>query len=49
MVLLEVLSAIAGAYAIYKLEKIDRRQDEIEIELRLLSYRFPKRKDDEVG
>lgn len=47
MILSEILTAIIGAYITYKLEKIDKRQDKIEIDLELIKHSIPKRFGDE--
>ena len=35
-----------GAYIVYKLEKIDKRQDVIEIDLAIIKMNMPKRIND---
>lgn len=46
--LVEIFIGIFGLYISYKLEKIDKRQDEIEIVLAEMRFRFPKRSSDSV-
>ena len=46
MILIEVLASAMGAYIVYKLEKIDKRQDLIEIDLAIIKMNIPKRLDD---
>ena len=46
MILIEVLASAMGAYIVYKLEKIDKRQDAIEIDLAIIKINMPKRIDD---
>ena len=47
MILIEVLASAMGAYIVYKLEKIDKRQDVIEIDLTIIKMNLPKRFNDE--
>ena len=42
----DVLIGIIGAYVIYKLEKIDKRQDVIEVDIAVIKSSIPKRYDD---
>ena len=46
MILIEVLASAMGAYIVYKLEKIDKRQDLIEIDLAIIKMNIHKRSDD---
>lgn len=46
MVIAEIVAAVMGAYFTYMLQKIDKRQDKIEIDVELIKERMPKRKDD---
>ena len=46
MIIIEVLMSMMGAYIVYKLEKIDKRQDAIEIDLTIIKMNLPKRFDD---
>ena len=46
MIIIEVLMSMMGAYIVYKLEKIDKRQDVIEIDLTVIKMNMPKRFDD---
>lgn len=46
MVIAEIVVAVMGAYFTYMLQKIDKRQDKIEIDVELIKDRMPKRKDD---
>ena len=46
MILIEVLASAMGAYIVYKLEKIDKRQDLIEIDLAIIKMNIPKRLDE---
>lgn len=46
MILIEVLASVMGAYIVYKLEKIDKRQDLIEIDLAIIKMNIPKRLND---
>lgn len=46
MILIEVLVSSVGAYIVYKLEKIDKRQDAIEVDLAIIKMNMPKRMDD---
>lgn len=46
MVVIEFLASAMGAYIVYKLEKIDKRQDAIEIDLAIIKMNLPKRIDD---
>ena len=43
MVIIEVLMSMMGAYIVYKLEKIDKRQDAIEIDLTVIKMNMPKK------
>ena len=43
---LDLIIGIVGAYIIYKLEKIDRRQDVIEVDIAVIKASIPKRFDD---
>lgn len=47
MALIEILASAMGAYLVYKLEKIDRRQDVIEIDIAVIKINIPKRLNDE--
>ena len=47
MIIIEVLMSMMGAYIVYKLEKIDKRQDVIEIDLTIIKMNLPKRFNDE--
>ena len=42
----DLVIGIIGAYIIYKLEKIDRRQDVIEVDIAVIKASIPKRFDD---
>ena len=42
----DVVIGIIGAYIIYKLEKIDKRQDVIEVDIAVIKSSIPKRFDD---
>ena len=42
----DVVIGIIGAYIIYKLEKIDKRQDVIEVDIAVIKSSIPKRYDD---
>ena len=44
--LIEILASAMGAYLVYKLEKIDKRQDLIEIDLAVIKMNIPKRAND---
>ena len=46
MILIEVLASAMGAYIVYKLEKIDKRQDLIEIDLAIIKMNIPKRSNE---
>lgn len=46
MILTEIVATVMGAYIVYKLEKIDKRQDLIEIDLAIIKMNIPKRLDD---
>ena len=43
----DLMAGIIGAYIIYKLEKIDRRQDVIEVDIAIIKAGIPKRHQDE--
>ena len=43
MILIEVLASAMGAYIVYKLEKIDKRQDSIEIDLAIIKMNIHKK------
>ena len=43
---IDVVIGIIGAYMIYKLEKIDKRQDVIEVDIAVIKSSIPKRYDD---
>lgn len=43
----DLVIGIIGAYIIYKLEKIDRRQDIIEVDIAVIKASIPKRYGDE--
>ena len=47
MILIELLASAMGAYIVYKLEKIDKRQDLIEVDLAVIKMNVYKRVDDE--
>lgn len=46
MIIAEVVASVMGAYFAYMLQKIDRRQDKIEIDLEVIKHSIYKRKDD---
>ena len=46
MIIAEILAAVMGAYFTYMLQKIDKRQDKIEMDVELIKERMPKRKED---
>lgn len=46
MTVVDVALVLIGGYMAYKLEKIDRRQDKIEIDLELIKTKIPKRDGD---
>lgn len=48
MVVGEVLASIMGAYFAYMLQKIDKRQDKIEIDVEVIKHSLYKRKDDPI-
>ena len=43
----DLAAGIIGAYIIYKLEKIDKRQDVIEIDIAIIKSGIPKRHTDD--
>lgn len=43
----DLVIGIIGAYIIYKLEKIDRRQDVIEVDIAVIKASIPKRYNDD--
>ena len=43
----DLAAGIIGAYIIYKLEKIDRRQDVIEVDIAIIKSGIPKRHGDD--
>ena len=48
MIIAEVLASIMGAYFTYMLQKIDKRQDKIEIDVEVIKQSLYKRKDDPI-
>ena len=42
----DAIIGMIGAYIIYKLEKIDKRQDVIEVDIAVIKSSIPKRYDD---
>lgn len=48
MIVAEILTSIMGAYFVYMLQKIDNRQDKIEIDVEIIKHSIHKRKDDLV-
>ena len=46
MVAAEILTSIMGAYLVYMLQKIDSRQDKIEMDVEIIKHSIHKRKDD---
>ena len=46
MIIAELIAGVMGAYFTYMLQKIDKRQDKIEIDVELIKERMPKRRDD---
>ena len=54
MIITEILVSIMGGYFIYMLQKIDKRQDKIEVDIeitkldiKLIKSHLPKRYDDD--
>ena len=47
MIVAEILTSIMGGYFVYMLQKIDKRQDNIEIKLATIEASIPKRFGDE--
>jgi hypothetical protein len=47
-VLETIASALVVGYIIFKLERIDKRQDSIELRISLIEHYLPKRKGDDV-
>ena len=46
MIIAEILASVMGAYFTYMLQKIDKRQDKIEIDVEIIKHGIYKRKDD---
>lgn len=42
----DLMAGLIGAYMIYKLEKIDKRQDSIELDIAIIKSGIPKRHSD---
>lgn len=47
MIVAEIITSIMGGYFVYMLQKIDKRQDKIEIDIATIKASIPKRFDDE--
>lgn len=47
MILMDILAGVVGGYIIYKLEKIDKRQDVIEVDIAIIKSGIPKRHGDD--
>ena len=47
MIIAEILTSIMGGYFVYMLQKIDKRQDKIEIDIATIKGSIPKRFSDE--
>jgi len=45
-ILTELIIGVIGSYLAYKLEKIDKRQDKIELDLEVIKSNLPRRKGD---
>ena len=43
----DLAAGVIGAYIIYKLEKIDKRQDIIEVDIAIIKSGIPKRHGDD--
>ena len=55
MIIAEILASIMGAYFVYMLQKIDARQDKIEVDIeitkmdiKVIKSSIPKRIDDNI-
>lgn len=55
MIIAEILASIMGGYFVYMLQKIDKRQDKIEVDIeitkldvKLIKSHLPKRYDDDI-
>ena len=48
MIIAEILTSIMGAYFVYMLQKIDSRQDKIEMDVEIIKHSIHKRKDDPI-
>lgn len=44
---MDIIASVIAAYFIYMLQKIDKRQDKIELDIAVIKASIPKRFDDE--